>query len=122
MDDRLGPATTNDYHLRKSSRHPYPQVARDCRVRHWGNLDHYQLAAGRACNERDRTTNAHDCRFVDAFQRNAVRQPDWNRVGLVGVKDRASRKFYPLLGLALNVAILMTLVALALVGLSMKAP
>jgi hypothetical protein len=39
-----------------------------------------------------------------------------------GAKDRSSRKLYPLLGLALNVAILMTFVALALVGLSMKAP
>jgi glucose uptake protein GlcU len=42
-------------------------------------------------------------------------------LGFFGAKDRASRKRYPHLGLALNVAILMTLVALALVGLSMNA-
>ena len=39
-----------------------------------------------------------------------------------GARDRSSRKLYPLLGLTLNVAILMTFVVLALVGLSMKAP
>jgi Family of unknown function (DUF6142) len=43
-------------------------------------------------------------------------------LGFFGAKDRSSRKLYPLLGLALNIAILMTFVALALVGLSMKAP
>jgi len=43
-------------------------------------------------------------------------------LGLFGARDRASRKLYPLLGLALNVVIPMTFVALALVGLSMKAP
>jgi glucose uptake protein GlcU len=43
-------------------------------------------------------------------------------LGFFGAKDRSSRKFYPLLGLTLNVAILMTFVGLALVGLSMKAP
>ena len=43
-------------------------------------------------------------------------------LGFFGAKDSASRKLYPLLGLALNVAILMTLLVLALVGLSMKAP
>ena len=43
-------------------------------------------------------------------------------LGVFGAKDSASRKLYPLLGLTLNVAILMTLLALALVGLSMKAP
>jgi Family of unknown function (DUF6142) len=42
--------------------------------------------------------------------------------GSFGAKDRLSRKLYPLLGLTLNVAILMTFVVLALVGLSMKAP
>jgi hypothetical protein len=43
-------------------------------------------------------------------------------LGFFGAKDRSSRKLYPLLGLTLNVAILMTFVVLALVGLSMKAP
>jgi len=43
-------------------------------------------------------------------------------LGFFGAKDRSSRKLYPLLGLTLNIAILMTIVALALVGLSMKAP
>ena len=43
-------------------------------------------------------------------------------LGFFGAKDRSSRKLYPLLGLTLNIAILMTFVALALVGLSMKAP
>src|SRR5882762_7901443 len=42
-------------------------------------------------------------------------------LGFFGAKDRSSRKLYPLLGLSLNVAILMTFVVLALVGLSMKA-
>jgi hypothetical protein len=43
-------------------------------------------------------------------------------LGFFGARDRSSRKLYPLLGLALNVAILMTFVVLALVGLSIKAP
>jgi hypothetical protein len=43
-------------------------------------------------------------------------------LGFFGAKDRSSRKLYPLLGLALNIAIPMTFVTLALVGLSMKAP
>jgi hypothetical protein len=43
-------------------------------------------------------------------------------LGLFGAKNSASRKLYPLLGLTLNVAILLTLLALAVVGLSMKAP
>jgi len=43
-------------------------------------------------------------------------------LGFFGAKDSSSRKFYPLLGLSLNVAILMTLLVLAVVGLSMKAP
>ena len=43
-------------------------------------------------------------------------------LGFLGAKDRSSRKLYPLLGLTLNVAILMILLVLALVGLSMKAP
>ena len=43
-------------------------------------------------------------------------------LGFFGAKDRSSRKLYPLLGLTLSVAILTTLVVLALVGLSMKAP
>jgi hypothetical protein len=43
-------------------------------------------------------------------------------LGFFGAKDRSSRKLYPLLGLTLNVAILMTLLVLALVGLSMNAP
>jgi hypothetical protein len=43
-------------------------------------------------------------------------------LGFFGAKDRSSRKLYPLLGLTLNIAVLMTLVALAVVGLSMKAP
>jgi hypothetical protein len=43
-------------------------------------------------------------------------------LGFFGAKDRSSRKLYPLLGLTLNVAILMTLLVLALVGLSMHAP
>jgi hypothetical protein len=43
-------------------------------------------------------------------------------LGFFGAKDSSSRKLYPLLGLTLNVAILMTFVVLALVGLSMKAP
>lgn len=42
-------------------------------------------------------------------------------LGFFGAKDRSSRKLYPLLGLALNVAILMALVVLAIVGLSMNA-
>ena len=42
-------------------------------------------------------------------------------LGLFGAKDRSSRKLYPLLGLTLNVAILMTLTVLALVGLWMNA-
>ena len=42
-------------------------------------------------------------------------------LGFFGVKDRLSRKVYPLLGLALNFAILTTFVALALVGLLMNA-
>jgi hypothetical protein len=42
-------------------------------------------------------------------------------LGFLGAKDRASRKLYPLLGLALNVAVLMTFVVLALVGLWMEA-
>jgi len=43
-------------------------------------------------------------------------------LGIFGAGDRSSRKLYPLLGLALNIAILTTFVALALVGLAMKAP
>lgn len=43
-------------------------------------------------------------------------------LGFFGAKDRTSRKLYPLLGLTLNVAIVMTLLVLALVGLSIKAP
>jgi len=43
-------------------------------------------------------------------------------LGFFGAKARSSRKLYPLLGLTLNVAILMVFLALALVGLSMKAP
>ena len=43
-------------------------------------------------------------------------------LGFFGAKDSSSRKLYPLLGLTLNVAILTTLLVLALVGLSMKAP
>ena len=43
-------------------------------------------------------------------------------LGFFGAKDRSSRKLYPLLGLTLNVAVLMAFVALALVGLSMRAP
>jgi hypothetical protein len=42
-------------------------------------------------------------------------------LGFFGAQDSSSRKLYPLLGLTLNVAILMALLALALVGLSMKA-
>ena len=42
-------------------------------------------------------------------------------LGFVGGKDRSSRKLYPLLGLTLNIVILTTFVALALVGLSMNA-
>jgi hypothetical protein len=52
--------------------------------------------------------------------------PSANLIGIAlgsfGAKDRLSRKLYPLLGLILNVAILMTFVVLALVGLSMEAP
>jgi hypothetical protein len=43
-------------------------------------------------------------------------------LGFVGAEDRSSRKRYPLLGLALNIAVPMTFMALALVGLSMNAP
>ena len=43
-------------------------------------------------------------------------------LGFFGAKDRSSRKLYPLLGLTLNAAIPMAFVALALIGLSMKAP
>jgi len=42
-------------------------------------------------------------------------------LGFFGARDRSSRKLYPLLGLTLNVAILMTLTVLALVGLWMNA-
>lgn len=41
--------------------------------------------------------------------------------GFLGTRDRSSRKLYPLLGLALNVAVLMTFLVLALVGLWMEA-
>jgi len=41
-------------------------------------------------------------------------------LGFFGAKDRSSRKLYPLLGLILNVAIVMTLVALAIVGVLMN--
>jgi hypothetical protein len=37
-------------------------------------------------------------------------------LGFLGAKDRLSRKFFPLLGLAVNVAILTVFVAAALVG------
>ena len=37
-------------------------------------------------------------------------------LGIFGAKDRASRKLYPRLGLALNIAIPMVFLALALVG------
>jgi glucose uptake protein GlcU len=43
-------------------------------------------------------------------------------LGFFGAKDSSSRKLYPLFGLTLNVAILMSFLVLALVGLSMKAP
>jgi glucose uptake protein GlcU len=43
-------------------------------------------------------------------------------LGVFDAKDRSSRKLYPLLGLTLNVAIVMAMLVLALVGLSMKAP
>jgi hypothetical protein len=43
-------------------------------------------------------------------------------LGFFGAKDRSSKKLYPLLGLTLNVTVLMVFVALALIGLSMKAP
>jgi magnesium-transporting ATPase (P-type) len=43
-------------------------------------------------------------------------------LGFFGARDRSSRKLYPLLGLALNVAVLMTFVVLALLELSIKAP
>src|SRR5262245_48597409 len=43
-------------------------------------------------------------------------------LGFFGAKDRSSRRLYPLLGLTLNIAIPMAFMALALVGLSMKAP
>ncbi|HEV7220442.1 MAG TPA: hypothetical protein VGN39_16340 [Terriglobales bacterium] len=42
-------------------------------------------------------------------------------LGFFGTKDRSLRKFYALLGLTLNVAILKTLMVLALVGLRMNA-
>jgi hypothetical protein len=41
-------------------------------------------------------------------------------LGFFGTKDRSSRKLYPRLGLTLNLAIVMTLVALALVGVWMS--
>jgi len=41
-------------------------------------------------------------------------------LGFLGAKDRSSRKLYPLLGLILNIAMVMTLLALAIVGLSMN--
>jgi len=41
-------------------------------------------------------------------------------LGFLGAKDRSSRKLYPLLGLILNIAMMMTLLALAIVGLSMN--
>ena len=43
-------------------------------------------------------------------------------LGFLGVRDRSSRKLYPLLGLALNVAIPMTFLTLALVTLLVKGP
>jgi hypothetical protein len=43
-------------------------------------------------------------------------------LGFFGARDRSSRKLYPLLGLALNVALVVTLVVLAIVGLAMTAP
>ena len=42
-------------------------------------------------------------------------------LGFLGARDRSSRKLYPLLGLALNAAIPMTFLALALVTLLMNA-
>ena len=41
-------------------------------------------------------------------------------LGFLGAKDRSSRKLYPLLGLILNIAMMMTLLALAIVGLLMN--
>jgi len=41
-------------------------------------------------------------------------------LGFLGAKDRSSRKLYPLLGLILNIAMVMTLLALAIVGLLMN--
>jgi hypothetical protein len=41
-------------------------------------------------------------------------------LGLSGAVDRGSKKTYPALGLALNVAILALFVALLIIGLSMK--
>jgi hypothetical protein len=43
-------------------------------------------------------------------------------LGFLGARDRSSRKLYPLLGLALNIAIPMTFLALAIIGLSMRVP
>lgn len=43
-------------------------------------------------------------------------------LGIVGARDRSSRKLYPVLGLALNAAIVTILVGLALVALLIKPP
>ena len=87
-----------------------------------GNLNHLQLAAGRDGNERHRTTKAHEYRHVGASNGMLCVNLIGIALGFFGAKDSSSRKLYPLLGLTLNVAILMTLLVLALVGLSMKAP
>ncbi len=43
-------------------------------------------------------------------------------LGFFGAKDRSSKKLYPLLGLTLNIAIVMTLVALAVFTLAVTPP
>jgi Family of unknown function (DUF6142) len=41
-------------------------------------------------------------------------------LGVFGATDRSSRKLYPVLGVVLNVVVLTSLVALAVIGLSMN--
>jgi hypothetical protein len=97
-------------------------VARDCFIDNRGNRHHFQLDAGRDCNERDRTIKADDTALSVLSSGMLCANLIGTALGFFGAKDRSSRKLYPLLGLTLNVAILVTFVVLALVGLSMKAP
>ena len=72
--------------------------------------------------ERDRTTKAYEYALSVLSSGMLCANLIGIALGFFGARDRCSRKLYPLLGLTLNIAILMTFVALARVGLSMKAP